>query len=113
MTDRNELMLLAEGAVKGSTVCIDSIFRFMDDSDMFPAFLQIAKKNGCKVRFINEEVEIDPSDKDSFCGVVVAAFKVYLDMEKQFGGKRNNFEKNLSGKKIFVGVDTSQEAILK
>ena len=113
MTDRNELMLLAEGAVKGSTVCIDSIFRFMDDSDMFPAFLQVAKKNGCKVRFINEEVEIDPSDSDSFCGVVVASFKVYLDMEKHFGRKRDNFEKNLSGKKIFVAVDTSREAILK
>lgn len=80
--------LLESKIVDNGTLSIDSIFRFEDCVEDFPAFLYIAGKHNCTVIFENEGYSFKPNDNDLETNFLITCLVSYMSIGKTLFKKR-------------------------
>jgi hypothetical protein len=90
------LNFLNQMIVKDGEVHIDSVFRFEQNPEGLPAFLQMAKKHNCTVIFENEGYTFKPKSENNVSDTaMISGLMIYMNMGKTLFGKRINYLMNL------------------
>lgn len=88
--------LLEPKIVDNGTLSIDSIFRFENCAEDFPAFLYIAGKHNCTVNFENEGYVFKPGDDSTETHFLISALMIYMSIGKTLFEKRVQYLLKLS-----------------
>lgn len=108
----NSIIELLESKIADNgTLSIDSIFRFENCTEDFPAFLYIAGKHNCTVNFENEGYVFKPGDDSTETHFLISALMVYMSVGKTLFEKRIQYLLKLFSNDKWVKV--AHETILK